>query len=173
MQFNEFEEFDRSKFPNDGSEYQWEMHTTDSGAFYLNGTESNPDLALAVQAPERKYSVKSSLPFSHYLNKESSSRYQAIVLNVSGGYLDRPENAHFEVGLVHIRNPEHRNGVIHALRVSPFHVDFIQLDEAFFEYMHSHIYSERTQLFVLEQEQKKKSQKTKNWGEGERMLTAE
>ncbi len=173
MQYNDFEEFDRSQFPTDGSEYQWEMHTTDSGAFYLNGNQSNPDLSLAVQAPERKYSVKSSLPFSHYLNKESSSRYQAIVLNVSGGYLDRAENAHFEVGLVHVRNPEHRNGVIHALRVSPFNVDFIELNEAFFEYMHSHIYSERTQLFVLEQEQKKKSQKTKNWGEGERTLSAE
>ena len=173
MQFNDFEEFDRRQFPTDGSEYKWEMHTTDSGAFYLNGNQSNPDLSLAVQAPERKYSVKSSLPFSHYLNKESSSRYQAIVLNVSGGYLDRPENAHFEVGLVHVRNPEHRNGVIHALRVSPFNVDFIELNEAFFEYMHSHIYSERTQLFVLEQEQKKKSQKTKNWGEGERTLSAE
>ena len=173
MQLNDFEEFDRSQFPTDGSEYQWEMHTTDSGAFYLNGNQSNPDLSLAVQAPERKYSVKSSLPFSHYLNKESSSRYQAIVLNVSGGYLDRPENAHFEVGLVHVRNPEHRNGVIHALRVSPFNVDFIELNEAFFEYMHSHIYSERTQLFVLEQEQKKKSQKTKNWGEGERTLSVE
>ena len=173
MQFNEFEEFDRSRFPSDASEMHWEMRTTDSGAFYLNGNQSNPDLSLAVQAPERKYSVKSSLPYSHYLNKESSSRYQAIVLNVSGGYLDRPENTHFEIGLVHVRNPDHRNGVIHALRVSPFNVDFIELNEAFFEYMHSHIYSERTQLFVLEQEQKKKSQKTKNWGEGERTLTSE
>ena len=173
MQYNDIEEFDRSQFPTDGSELHWETHTTDSGAFYLNGTESSPDLALAVQAPERKYSVKTSLPFSHYLNKESSSRYQAIVLNVSGGYHDRPENAHFEVGLVHVRNPDHRNGVIHALRVSPFNIDFIQLDEAFFEYMHSHIYSERTQLYVLEHEQKKKSQKTKNWGEGATTLTAE
>ena len=172
MQSGRSEDFEFPQFAPDGSELHWETHTTDSGAFYINGSRSTGDLSLEVQAPERKYSVKSSLPFSHYLNKEWSSRYQAIVLNVSGD-LHRADNAHFEIGLVHIRNPEHRNGVVHALRVSPFNVDFVQLDEAFFEYMHSHIYSERTQMFVLEHQQKKQSQKTKNWGEGERTISAE
>src|SRR5687768_12581786 len=132
MQFGKSEDFEFPQFTPDGSELHWETHTSDSGAFYIdgtpsngtpsNGTSSNGEQSLAVQAPERKYSVKTSLPFSHYLNKESSSRYRAIVLNVSGD-LHRADNAHFEIGLVEIRNPEHRSGVVHALRVSPFNVN--------------------------------------------------
>jgi hypothetical protein len=60
-----------------------------------------PGVSLAVQPPEKKYSVESSLQFSHYLNKEASSRYQAIVLNAWTGSYDSP---HFEVGLVQIKN---------------------------------------------------------------------
>src|SRR5690606_12146860 len=130
----------------------------------------DPGHSLAVQAPEKKYSVQSSQQFSQYLNKEASSRYRAIVLNAWTGSFDSP---HFEVGLVQILNPDHRNGVVHALRVSPFHVRFVALDEAFFEYMHSHIYNAETQVLVLEHQQKKQSQKTKQWGEGKSTLSAE
>ena len=119
---------------------------------------------------EKKYSISDLQKLSEYLNRESSSRYRAIVLNVWSGALDA---AHFEVGLVQIRNGDHRNGVVHALRVSPFNVKFVQLEDSFFEYLYSHIYDERTQNLVLEHQQKKQSQKTKNWGEGKTFLTAE
>jgi len=122
------------------------------------------------QGPEAKYSVDSSQQFSQYLNKEASNRYQAIVLNA---WTDEYGSPRYEVGLVHPNNPEQRNGVIHALRVSPFNVNFISLDDGFFEYMHSHIYDARTQVAVIEQQQKKQSQKTKNWGEGQRLLSDE
>jgi len=159
--------------PYSGEELEERLENSgrfNSNGFLPNGARSNPNLDLTVHPPERKYSVQSSLPFSQYLNKEASSRYRAIVLNASPISTDA---FHYEVGLVQIKNPDHRNGVVHALRVSPFHVDFIPLDEAFFEYMHSHIYSARTQNFVLEQKQKKQSQKTKNWGEGEKFLSTE
>ena len=165
---------------NDGAFPQREDHSSRS-AWKINGPGGplkppadeepfEPGHSLAVQAPEKKYSVQSSQQFSQYLNKEASSRYRAIVLNAWTGNLDSP---HFEVGLVHILNPDHRNGVVHALRVSPFHVRFVALDEAFFEYMHSHIYNAETQVLVLEHQQKKQSQKTKQWGEGKSTLTAE
>jgi len=121
-------------------------------------------------SPDIKYSVDGSQQFSQYLNKDASNRYQAIVLNAR---LDEFQSPHYEVGLVHPENPDHRNGVVHALRVSPVHVNFISLDDAFFEYMHSHIYDVRAQYAVIEQQQKKQSQKTKNWGEGKRMLSDE
>src|SRR5436190_7031285 len=132
--------------------------------------ESRDETALAVQSPEKRFSVSSAQPFSHYLNKDSSSRYQAIVLNAWHGAYD---SLYYEVGLVQINNSDHRNGVVHALRVSPFHVKFITLDEAFFEYMHSHIYDARAQSLVLEHQQKRQSQKTKVWGEGKNLFTEE
>src|SRR5687768_13433273 len=147
----------------------------------LNGNEGSEARDPLSQAPvnfslqiepghEKKYNIDDLQKLSEYLNRESSSRYRAIVLNVWSGPLDA---AHFEVGLVEIRNGDHRNGVVHALRVSPFNVKFVPLEQAFFEYLYSHIYSERTQMFVLEHQQKKQSQKTKNWGEGERTISAE
>lgn len=167
----QYDETDDITYPyTDESEQAWEPRITNSGTYRIGGGVSSPNVSLGVQSPERKYSVESSLPFSRYLNKESSARYKAIVLSASSGGID---TAHFEVGLVSVKNADHRNGVVHALRVSPFHVDFIALDEAFFEYMHSHIYSAKTQLSVLEFEQKKKSQKTKTWGEGVSTLSAE
>jgi type II secretory ATPase GspE/PulE/Tfp pilus assembly ATPase PilB-like protein len=81
--------------------------------------------------------------------------------------------SHYEVGLVQVRNGDHRNGVVHALGVSPFNVKFVQLEDAFFEYLYSHIYDEQTQSMLLEHQQKKQSQKTKNWGEGKKFLTDE
>jgi len=128
------------------------------------------NMSLLVQSPEKKYSVENLQQFSQYLNRESSRRYQAIVLNNwTGSY----NSTHYEVGIVQVNNGEHRNGVVHALRVSPFHVKFVVIDDAFFEYLHSHIYDDRIQSLVLEHKQKKQSQKTKNWGEGDRTLTDE
>lgn len=150
-----------------GNEQGDVLEIPDDQGYEPNG--HGPDVsALVVQPPEKKYSVESSEQFSHYLNKESSSRYRAIVLNAWTGSFDSP---HFEVGLVDVMDPDHRNGVVHALRVSPFHVKFVQLDEAFFEYMHSHIYNAKTQSLVAEHQQKKQSQKTKQWGEGVNTLT--
>src|SRR6476620_608990 len=100
----------------------------------LDGPEHT---SLVLQTPEKKYSVESSQQFSQYLSKESSSRYGAIVLKA---WTDPHDAQHFEVGLVNVYNADHRNGVIHVLRVAPIYVDFVALDEAFFEYMHSHIY---------------------------------
>ena len=119
---------------------------------------------------EKRYSINDLQKLSAYLNRESSSRYRAIVLNIWSGSFD---SAHYEVGLVQIRNGDHRNGAVHALGVSPFNVKFVQLEEAFFEYLFSHIYDERTQSMVLEHQQKKQSQKTKNWGEGKNFLTGD
>src|SRR6185436_684709 len=104
------------------------------------------NLGSLVQSPEYKYSVEGSQQFSQYLSKESSSRYMAIVLNAGTG---EDDSLFYEVGLVHIDDYDHRNGVVHALRVSPLNVHFVMLDEAFFEYMHSHIYDPRAQSMVL------------------------
>jgi type II secretory ATPase GspE/PulE/Tfp pilus assembly ATPase PilB-like protein len=129
------------------------------------------NFSLAVEpGVEKQYNINDIQKLSEYLNRESSNRYRAIVLNVQNGSLD---SLNFEVGLVHLRDGDHRNGVIHALRVSPFNVKFIRLEDAFFQYLHSHIYDERTQSMVLEHQQKKQSQKTKNWGEGKLSLTAD
>ena len=139
----------------------------------LGGRTAQPpvNFSLAVEpGVEKQYNINDLQKLSEYLNRESSSRYRAIVLNVFNGPLD---SLHFEVGLVNIRNGDHRNGVVHALRVSPFNVKFIRLEEAFFHYLHSHIYDERTQSMVLEHQQKKQTQKTKNWGEGKLSLSAE
>ncbi|HYJ91252.1 MAG TPA: hypothetical protein VEV84_08090, partial [Pyrinomonadaceae bacterium] len=119
---------------------------------------------------EQQYSIDDLQKLSEYFNREASSRYKAIVLNTWNGAF---QSQHFEVGLVQLRNGDHRNGVVHALKVSPLHVRFLQLEDAFFQYLHSHIYDERTQVLVLEHQQKKQSQKTKNWGEGKLSLTTE
>lgn len=133
-------------------------------------TTENGHAPVAQVGPGEKYSVDNLQQFSQYLNRESSSRYQAIVLN---SWLGRYDSPHFEVGLVQIANGDHRNGVVHALRISPFHVNFVQLEETFFEYLHSHIYDEQTQSKVLQHQQAKQSQKTKNWGEGKTLLSVE
>ncbi|HVF31370.1 MAG TPA: ATPase, T2SS/T4P/T4SS family [Pyrinomonadaceae bacterium] len=129
------------------------------------------NFSIAVEpGVEKKYNLNDLQSLSGNLNRESSSRYRAIVLNVWTGQLD---STYYEVGIVSIRNGDHRNGVIHALRVSPFNVNFIELEDAFFQYLHSHIYDERAQSKVLEHQQKKQSQKTKVWGEGKTSFSAE
>lgn len=133
--------------------------------------ESSPELSLVAQPRlENIYTVENLKEFSQYLNKESSSRYQAVILK---SWIDKYRSRHFEVGLVHITNGDHRNGVVRALRVSPLHVKFILLEDVFFTYLHTNLYNPQMQLQVLEQQQKKQSQTTKNWGEGESHLTAE
>src|SRR5688572_10341991 len=147
----------------------WDSATDGAGRATGTGVHAE-DTSHVLQSAEKKYSVGGSQQFSHYLNKDTSSRYQAIVLNVAIGEYN---SSHYEVGLVEINNSDHRNGVIHALRVSPFHVHFVSLDRIFFEYMHSHIYDARAQSLVLEHQQKKQSQKTKQWGEGKTTLNEE
>jgi type IV pilus assembly protein PilB len=132
--------------------------------------EIDENLSPLEPVPEKKYSVDSSQQFSQYLSKEVSSRYRSIVLNA---WTEKDDTPHYDVGLVQIKNSDHRNGVIHALRVTPAYVNFIALDEAFFEYMHSHIYEAQAQVQVLEHKQKKQAQKTKKWGEGKTLLTQE
>ena len=172
MSADDFKDVSYTAFSREGGQGMWdEVDTDEMNDRWPDGAEESPDMRLLVQnRPEKKYTVDGCKQFSQYLNKEASSRYQAIVLNVS---VSTYGSLHFEVGLVHAMNSDHRNGVVHALRVSPFHVDFIQLDDAFFEYMHSHIYDAHTQTQVLEHTQKKQSQKTKNWGEGKKFFTPE
>ena len=170
MQFDDIDDGIYPSYSDEAGRENWELNGSGDTHPPADTAVSSSGRSLEVQPPEKKYSVQSSQQFSQYLNKEASSRYQAIVLNAWTASIDAP---HFEVGLVHIRNPDHRNGVVHALRVSPFHVRFVALDEAFFEYMHSHIYNARTQSLVIEHQQKKQSQKTKNWGEGKSFLSAE
>src|SRR5215203_417940 len=113
----------------------------------LNGDASLNAPSPLAQAPvtfslevepgtEKRYSINDLQKLSAYLNRESSSRYRAVVLNTWTGSFD---TSHYEVGLVQVRNGDHRNGVVHALGVSPFNVKFIQLEDAFFEYLYSHI----------------------------------
>ncbi len=151
----------------------WELDVEpvgpDGRLFSFEEIEEN--LSLIAPNPEKKYSVDGSQQFSQYLSKEVSSRYRAIVLNAWTEKLH--DTPHYDVGVVHIRNSDHRNGVIHALRVTPAYVNFIALDEAFFEYMHSHIYDAQAQVRILEHKQKRQSQKTKKWGEGKTLLTEE
>lgn len=134
----------------------------------LTPDELREYVSLVIKSPDKTYSVESSKQFSQYLNKEASSRYRAIVLDAWNGDYD---SLHFEVGLVQVNNTDHRNGVVHALHVSPFHVNFIAIEEPFFKYMHTHIYDAKAQVEVLEYQHKKQSQKTKNWGEGQSFLT--
>lgn len=141
-----------------------------AGADILSPDELREYVSLVVKGPDKTYTVESSQQFSQYLNKEASSRYKAIVLDAWNGDYD---SLHFEVGLVNVNNSDHRNGVVHALHVSPFHVNFVAINDAFFEYMHNRIYDAQAQVQVLEYQHKKQSQKTKNWGEGQSILTEE
>jgi type IV pilus assembly protein PilB len=151
-----------------------DVETVGADGRLFSAEEIQENLSLLAPVTEKteqeKYSVDSSQQFSQYLSKDVSSRYRAIVLNAWTEEFDSP---HYDVGLVQFKNPDHRNGVIHALRVTPAYVNFVALDEAFFEYMHSHIYDAQTQVRVLEHKQKKQAQKTKSWGEGKTSLSDE
>src|ERR1043166_852970 len=149
----------------------WDVEDeTDGDGRIFSPEDVEESLSILEPIAEKKYSVESSQQFSQYLSKDVSSRYRAIVLNARTEEYGTP---HYDVGVVHIKNADHRNGVIHALRVTPAYVTFTALDEAFFEYMHSHIYDLQTQARVQEHKQKKQSQKTKKWGEGKSTLTDE
>lgn len=119
---------------------------------------------------EKRYSIKQLRQFSQFLNKDSSSRYRAIILNA---WVSGSEPHRYEVGLVDTTNGDDRNGVIRRLGVSPFHVNFISLDEVFFQYAYSQIYDAKTQSKILELQKKKQAQRTKNWGEGRSQLNYE
>ena len=151
----------------------WEFlsdQQTDSEMSSENISSLETQSLLAKPRLETQYTVEDLEQFSQYLNRESSSRYKAIVLNTWTGKYESP---HFVVGLVHINNGDHRDGVVRALRVTPFHVKFLLLEEAFYSYLHTNIYNAQTQSLVLEHQQKKQSQKTKNWGEGQTFLSPE
>jgi type II secretory ATPase GspE/PulE/Tfp pilus assembly ATPase PilB-like protein len=170
MKADELEDVNGNGFVETNLSRVWDQLDGAEDEAEFTEDEIQANLSLIAPSPEKKYSVDSSQQFSQYLNKDASSRYQAIVLNA---WTEENDSPHYDVGLVHLKNSDHRNGVIHALRVAPNYVNFIALDEAFFEYMHSHIYDAQTQVRVLEHKQKKLSQKTKNWGEGKTSLTEE
>ncbi len=148
------------------------------GSNKVESGDAGPDREEPAEVPvaeeeislEKRYSIKSLQQFSQYLNKESSSRYRAIVLNA---WINETESSRFEVGIVDINNGDDRNGVVLRLKTSPFHVNFISLDEVFFNYAHSQIYDAKTQTRILELQKKKLAQKTKNWGEGQSHLSAD
>jgi hypothetical protein len=95
-----------------------------------------PEAQALIAQPrlENQYTVEDLRQFSQYLNKESASRYKAIVLSA---WNDKFRSPHYEVGLVQIVNGDHRNGVVRALRVSPLHVKFVLLEDAFFQYLYT------------------------------------
>ena len=135
------------------------------------GSNSRERLSLVPGAQAQQgYSVEELQQFSQYLNKKSSARYKAIILNTwTGKYND----SYYNVGIVHIGNGDHRNGVVHALRVSPIHVSFRELDEELFNNLHAQVYNPQAESLALEHEQKKQSQMTKTWGEGQTFSTPE
>ncbi|MGI8545231.1 MAG: GspE/PulE family protein [Aridibacter sp.] len=144
------------------------IHDAVSDDEFSNDSESQ---ALVHQpSPEQKYAVDELRSISQYINREASSRYQAIVLDTWTGNYEEP---HYEVGLVNLRNGDHRNGVVRTLKVSPFQVKFVSVNEKFFEYVHTNLYSDHSQSMRIEHEQNKQSQKTKNWGEGKTHRTIE
>ena len=64
---------------------------------HVDGDETSvtDDSVVLVEAPEKTYSVDNSQQFSQYLNKKSSSRYQAIGLEVLAAgkvELERPSS---------------------------------------------------------------------------------
>ncbi len=142
----------------------------DEAAAETGSVQTESQALLLQNNLENKYKVEDLQPISQYLNKECSSRYQAIMLNTWTGNYEAP---YFEVGLVDIRNGDHRNGVVRSLKVSPFQVNFVSLNEPFFEYLHTNLYSQKSQSQRIEHQQAKQSQKTKNWGEGQTHLTIE
>ncbi len=136
-----------------------------------SATTSEEPVSLAVRDRlEKKINSENLQQFTQYLIKSAAIRYQAIIFDY---WVDSYKSPHFEVGIVNIRSGDHRNGIVRALNVSPFDVKFVPLDEAFFEFLFESIYSHQSQSQVLEYEQKKQAQKTKNWGDGNRILSAE
>ncbi|NNF00451.1 MAG: Flp pilus assembly complex ATPase component TadA, partial [Pyrinomonadaceae bacterium] len=135
------------------------------------GTTSSDRLSLVLNPdPGKDYRAEDLQRFSQYLSKEASSRYHAIVLNAWTGEYDA---SNYTVGLVYNRNGDHRNGVIRALRITPFHVRFLKLEPEVFEEFHEQLYNPQAQTLAAEHEQKKKSQMTKNWGSGKSLLSPE
>ena len=67
---------------NDGAilELEHDLISDPPSEMSVSAVEERP-LNKENSLPEIKYSVDSSQQFSQYLNKESSNRYQAIVLN--------------------------------------------------------------------------------------------
>ncbi len=140
---------------------------------YRSGSsaDTRERLSLVPQSEaDEGYRIEDLHQFSQYLSKKSSSRYKAIILNTWTGQYKDP---HFNVGIVHIDVGDDRNGVVHALRVSPFHVSFREIDEELFHELHLQVYNPRAESLAIEHEQKKQSQQTKTWGEGQNLLTAE
>ncbi len=134
-------------------------------------TETSDDTSIAVRSTlQKKYTPEELREFAQYLPKTVAGRYEAIILNSwTTGFNTRQ----FEVGLVHIKNGDHRNGVLRTLKVSPLDVRFIPLDEEVFNYLHESIYDPKAEVEAKIQEQKKQSQKTKAWGEGQSTLSPE
>jgi type II secretory ATPase GspE/PulE/Tfp pilus assembly ATPase PilB-like protein len=141
-----------------------EMYTAEENV------STSTQLSLVHTSLQRKYDKDSLHKFTEYLNRETSSRYRAIVLNTWKGSFD---SQHFEVGLVNFRDSDHRNGITRALKVNPFQVTFYPMEDIFFENMHEYLYSDQSQYSLLDHQQKKQSQKTKSWGEGESTISIE
>lgn len=136
-----------------------------------NSPESSDDTSITVRSTlQKKYTPDELREFAQYLPKMASSRYEAVILNSwTTGFNTRQ----FEVGLVHLKNGDHRNGVLRTLKVSPLDVKFVPIDEEVFVYLHESIYDPKAEVEAIIQEQKKQSQKTKAWGEGQSTLSPE
>jgi type II secretory ATPase GspE/PulE/Tfp pilus assembly ATPase PilB-like protein len=133
--------------------------------------EESDDTSIAVRSTlQKKYTPEELREFAQFLPKTVAARYEALILNSwTTGFNTRQ----FEVGLVHIKNGDHRNGVLRTLKVSPLDVKFVPLEEEVFKYLHESIYDPKAEVEAKLHEQKKQSQKTKAWGEGQSTLSPE
>jgi type II secretory ATPase GspE/PulE/Tfp pilus assembly ATPase PilB-like protein len=155
---------------NGHQKFESEPSLDEVEAYSHEPVSTSNKLSLVQTSLQKKYDKDDLQFYTEFLNKEASSRYQAIILNTWKGNFD---SQYYEVGLVNFRNGDHRSGVIRALKVSPFQVTFYPMEDMFFEYMHSHLYSDQNKYNMQEHQQQKQSQKTKNWGEGVNTLSQE
>lgn len=107
----------------------------------------------------KRYSIEDLRRLSDHLPKATSVRYSALVVNMWKTSSGSPR---FEIALVNVRNGDHRNGVVRALRVSPLDVSFVPIGKDVFEQLIATIHSDDTQEF-LEAKKEEQSKQTKVW----------
>jgi type II secretory ATPase GspE/PulE/Tfp pilus assembly ATPase PilB-like protein len=136
-----------------------------------NETGETEDNSIAVRSTlQKKYTPDELRDFAQHLARAASMRYEAIILN---SWMTGFNTRQFEVGLVHLKNGDHRNGVLRTLKVSPLDVKFVPIESEVFKYLHESIYDPKAEAEAISHEQKKQSQKTKAWGEGQSTLSPE
>lgn len=124
-----------------------EMKTSESGSLVKPG-------ALA-----KRQTIEELRRLAEHLPKSISIRYSALIVNM---WSTSTGSSRFEVALVNVRNGDHRNGVVRALRVSPLDVSFVPMNKEVFDQLVATIHSDDTQEF-LEAKKEEQSKQTKVW----------